>query len=214
MHIGAWQEYKLYKILLMRENYMKNGLYQLSTQSKEERVRRKAVSVKSHPSVASNSEKTTEIGYSQSESIESGKDRTAKSKKRGKSLTKKSEVVKSNYRQWMNYEKAKDRAQKAFLKSFEPPKLPPLPRAKRPIVKKPENIHKARIKKMKAVYGITKEEEKKVVTILPSVTVKADLEELKEEEIKQSVDEGDVDKLLEWAQNLPEELSSSARKAS
>jgi len=36
MHIGAWQELKLYKILVLRDNYKKNGLYQLSNQQENQ----------------------------------------------------------------------------------------------------------------------------------------------------------------------------------
>ena len=212
MHIGAWQEYKLYKILLMRENYKQNGLYQLSTQNNEGRVRRKATSVKFHPSVVSNAEKTTEIDNSLNGSMNSGKTSVVEAKKRTKSLDKKIEVIKTSYKEWMNYEKAKEKAHKAFLDSFKPP-LVPIPRVKKlPLIKKATTIHKVRIKKLKAIYKVNEEEKK--VNILPPIVPKMQLEEAEDlaEKVKRSVDENEMDELIDWALNLPEDLSSSIRK--
>ena len=251
MHIGAWQEYKLYKILVLRENYRQNGLYQLSKDQDQLKPQGKSVPGGSHAStVISNSEKTTATegkiqkqrqGRSDASKISSSIDRRVSGPGRPTA------VLKNNYDQWIGYEKAKERATKDFLEDFAPPPIPmrgtgmrrpPIPKKKEK--KAAKESHKDRIEKMRVLYNIKKkqsEEQKNndymsnLPKLPPIVTPKKEMtekfnseytvkvtEEKKAEnaaqgvveEVKASeVDEHEVDNLLQWAQALPEEISSS-----
>jgi len=289
MHIGAWQEYKLYKILVLRENYKKNGLYQLS-QSNQQTTKSETNSVPSvsAKSTISNSEKTTVTEQPRGRpkfskrgvpnSIKSySVNRKSLERVPKKHVPRPVDILKDNFDQWAQYEKAKEKATKEFFDDFAPPPIPIKPRnsAKPPLYNKQKKktsaeTHLERIEKMRNLYGIKKntspnikipaevlqnaqqEENKKkfestIPTLPPIITVKKPdsnllstniikksekfnneyagkskenekskisiCEEIKEE-IKpiSHVDENEVDNLLEWAQQLPEELSSSTAK--
>jgi len=144
MHIGAWQEYKLYKILVLRENYKKSGLHQLSThyqtpnqktecqqnENKEFSDNSSAIS-----GSISNSAKTsvtdqhkrrlnnrffiTKRTHSNTSKVSDYAGSLVKqSIRNSKDNDKPSSILKQNYKQWANYEAAKEKAVKVYSLFF------------------------------------------------------------------------------------------------
>ncbi len=158
MHIGAWQELRLYKILVLRENYRHNGLSQLSSPPNvpgqpapvlaqpagKREPSPDTVSAASH--TLTSSAKTTITDHQR---FLSGPARQVR-RKRGCSCvshvpsvsrrTRRPDpkvaatpvgILKRDYEQWQQYEAAKEKASKVLLEDFAPPPVP------RPMVRKP-----------------------------------------------------------------------------
>ncbi len=254
MHIGAWQEYRLYKILVLRENYRKNGLQQLSAQPSGLVQKKDSFSdAPSAPSRASTAKTTVSARRRPPTSRSNATPKAQHTATSRASLGRRdsagtadtpSSVLKRDYEQWQKYDSAKERATKAFsLNEFAPPPVPRVHRPPLPTGKSNKNVsatqtQKQRIDRMRAMYGIKARCDQGAKLLPPLTERRTDKESaqarpkiLKETERRfdsecvsvaavpqkqgaeiqeeRHVDEKEVDGLLQWAQGLPEELSSS-----
>jgi len=234
MYIGAWQEYKMYRLMLLEEKYKYMCDFPRKMVSPKSKDSNSELSFKSEKfSIKTEISNRNNSLPKKERNNESIKSVSQKSTQQSENLFRPSIILKDkvNFLTKMDVEINK----KVESTTHSIMKKPPLPKKHRKIIparipgqSHPRNCsaHVERIRKMKELYGLNKNKLlKEIPNINKNKMASTNLEPITivkqpspgnymndfHKEILPIVDKKseDVDKLLEWAKNLPDEIENS-----
>lgn len=189
MYIGPWQEYKLAHVIKLKNDIYEGGLNQ-STKLTEK-------SLKAHNDRTVTTDSTTTDRSFFSENVQRQYPRFN---------------VDTYYKQWKHVENLLTKSEAPDIQSHKPP----IPKSIRQ--RQGKSLQAQRVHKMRTVYGLEGKEELKLPHINnPQIKVHEEkpkeklilppLHNKKHEEIPDETEEDQIDGLLQWVKELPEELS-------